>query len=73
MSDNRWWSGFLTSQGFVSEDVCMAGKFAEAIANAVVDEIQQNAQVQVSGGSSAGSHKISWSSSYLCVLGFLYV
>ena len=33
-------------------------KMAEAIANAVVDEVQQSAQVPVSGGSSAGSYKV---------------
>lgn len=33
-------------------------KYAEAIANAVVDEIQQNAQVPVSGGSSAGNYPV---------------
>ncbi|WP_072670537.1 hypothetical protein [Vibrio injensis] len=33
-------------------------KFAEALASAVVDEIQQNAQVPVSGGSSAGSYPV---------------
>jgi hypothetical protein len=31
---------------------------AEAIANAVVDEIQANAEAQVSGGSSSGSHPV---------------
>ncbi len=31
---------------------------AEAIANAVVDEITQNAQVEVSGGSSAGATRL---------------
>lgn len=33
-------------------------KMAEAIANAVVDEVQQNAQVPVTGGSSAGTYKV---------------
>ena len=33
--------------------------FAEAIANAVVDEIQANAAVAVTSGSSAGSYKVS--------------
>jgi len=33
-------------------------RLAEAIASAVVDEIQQNAQVPVPGGSSAGSYKV---------------
>ncbi|WP_342632128.1 hypothetical protein [Marinobacter alkaliphilus] len=33
-------------------------KMAEAISNAVVDEIQANAQVPVTGGSSAGTYKV---------------
>ena len=33
-------------------------KLAEALANAVVDEVQQNAQVTLSGGSSAGSYPV---------------
>lgn len=33
-------------------------RFAEAIASAVVDEIQQNAEVTVTGGSSAGTYKV---------------
>ena len=33
-------------------------EFAEAIANAVVDEVQANAQAAVTGGSSAGSYPI---------------
>lgn len=33
-------------------------KIAQAIANAVVDEIQTNAKAAVSGGSSAGEHPI---------------
>jgi hypothetical protein len=33
-------------------------KLAEAIANAVVDEIQSNAEVPVTGGSSAGTYKV---------------
>lgn len=38
----------LKAQGFVLEgEFAMAGKMAEAIANAVVDEITQNAQVSV--------------------------
>lgn len=31
---------------------------AEAIANAVIDEIQSNAQVPVGGGSSAGNYPV---------------
>lgn len=49
----------LKAQGFVLDgEFAMAGKMAEAIANAVVDEITQNAQVEVTGGSSAGSYKM---------------
>lgn len=33
-------------------------KMAEALANAVVDEIQSNAQVPVTSGSSAGTYKV---------------
>tara|TARA_R100000789_G_scaffold84894_1_gene80604 strand:+ start:535 stop:732 length:198 start_codon:yes stop_codon:yes gene_type:complete len=33
-------------------------KMAEAISNAVVDEIQANAQVPVTSGSSAGTYKV---------------
>ncbi|MEZ8060451.1 hypothetical protein [Vibrio splendidus] len=49
----------LKAQGFVLEgEFAMAGKMAEAIANAVVDEITQNAQVPVIGGSSAGDYSV---------------
>ena len=33
-------------------------RMAEAIANAVVDEVQNNAEVPVTGGSSAGNYKV---------------
>ncbi|WP_302141740.1 hypothetical protein [Halomonas alkalicola] len=33
-------------------------RLAKAIANAVVDEIQSNAEVPVTGGSSAGTYKV---------------
>ena len=33
-------------------------RMAEAIANAVVDEIQQNAEVEVTAGSSAGTYGV---------------
>jgi hypothetical protein len=33
-------------------------RMAEAIANAVVDEVQANATVPVTGGSSSGSYKV---------------
>ncbi|TOC00229.1 hypothetical protein CGJ93_24105 [Vibrio parahaemolyticus] len=49
----------LQAQGFVLDgEFAMAGKMAEAIANAVYDEIIQNAEVPVTGGSSAGSYKV---------------
>ena len=50
----------LKAQGFeLGGEFAMAGKFAEAITNAVVDEITQNAQVPVTSGSSAGSYNVS--------------
>ena len=49
----------LQAQGFVTEgEHAMAGKMAEAIANAVVDEIQANAKANVTSGSSAGTWPI---------------
>ncbi|EKO3371275.1 hypothetical protein RDG65_001286 [Vibrio fluvialis] len=49
----------LQAQGFVTEgEHAMAGKMAEAIANAVVDEIQANAKANVTSGSSAGNWPI---------------
>lgn len=33
-------------------------RMAEAIANAVVDEVQRNAVVNVAGGSSSGSYRV---------------
>ncbi|UTT84327.1 hypothetical protein LZI70_11655 [Vibrio pelagius] len=49
----------LKAKGFVLDgEFAMAGMMAEAIANAVVDEITQNAEVQVTGGSSAGNYNI---------------
>ncbi|EOX4919510.1 hypothetical protein [Vibrio alginolyticus] len=49
----------LQSQGFVlTGEFAMAGKMAEAIANAVYDEITQNAEVPVTSGSSAGEYPI---------------
>ncbi|MFS1980839.1 hypothetical protein BCT90_20070 [Vibrio lentus] len=49
----------LKAQGFVLDgEFAMAGMMAEAIANAVVDEITQNAEVQVTGGSSSGSYQV---------------
>lgn len=50
----------LKAKGFVLDgEFAMAGMMAEAIANAVVDEITQNAEVQVTGGSSAGTYRVS--------------
>ncbi|MGF1842446.1 hypothetical protein L4C39_04525 [Vibrio clamense] len=50
----------LQAQGIViTGEHAQASKFAIAIANAVVDEITENAQVAVTGGSSAGSYKVS--------------
>lgn len=49
----------LEAQGFITEgEHAMAGKMAQAIANAVVDEIQANAKAAVSSGSSAGNWPI---------------
>ena len=49
----------LNAQGFVTEgEYAMAQKMAEAIANAVVDEIQANAKATVQSGSSAGAWPI---------------
>ncbi|NOI88528.1 hypothetical protein [Vibrio sp. 99K-1] len=49
----------LKARGFVLDgEFAMAGMMAEAIANAVVDEITQNAEVKVTGGSSAGNYNI---------------
>lgn len=49
----------LKAKGFVLDgEFAMAGMMAEAIANAVVDEINQNAKANVKGGSSAGEHPI---------------
>ncbi|KAB0292029.1 hypothetical protein F2P58_02545 [Vibrio fortis] len=50
----------LKAQGFVLDgEFAMAGMMAEAIANAVVDEITQNALANITSGSSSGSYKIS--------------
>ena len=49
----------ITAQGFqVNGEFAMAGRFAEAIANAVVDEITKNATVPIFSGSSVGSYKV---------------
>ncbi len=50
----------LKAQGIViTGEHAQASKIAIAVANAVVDEIQGNAEVNVTGGSSAGSYKVS--------------
>ncbi len=43
----------------VADDAAKLKQFADAIAKAIIDEIQANAEVTVivSGGSSAGSHQ----------------
>ncbi|MDG2666482.1 hypothetical protein P7M43_07935 [Vibrio parahaemolyticus] len=49
----------LEAQGFVlTGDFAMAGKMAEAIANAVYDEMTQNAKADVTSGSSKGQYSI---------------
>ncbi|MDW3154481.1 hypothetical protein [Vibrio sp. 779(2023)] len=49
----------LEAQGFVlTGEFAMAGKMAEAIANAVYDEITQNAKADVTSGSSKGKYSI---------------
>lgn len=49
----------MNAQGMVTDGpFAKAGNLAEAIANAVVDEIQANAAVNVSGGSSKGNYKV---------------
>ncbi|MCR9932616.1 hypothetical protein [Vibrio antiquarius] len=49
----------LQAQGFVLDgEFAMAGKMAEAIANAVVDEMTSNAEVPVSKGSSSGTYQV---------------
>ncbi len=49
----------LKAQGIVIDgELAQASKFAIAIANAVVDEITQNAEVPVTSGSSAGTYNV---------------
>ncbi|NRB23801.1 hypothetical protein [Shewanella sp.] len=49
----------LQAQGFTTDgEHAYAAKMAEAIANAVIDEITSNGEAVVVGGSSSGSHKI---------------
>ena len=42
----------------VADDSALLKKFADAMAKAIVDEITQNAEVPVSGGSSAGTYPV---------------
>ncbi|MCG3743143.1 hypothetical protein EXA18_06520 [Vibrio cincinnatiensis] len=50
----------LQAQGFETQGQhAMAAKMAEAIANAVIDEITQNAEVAVTSGSSEGTYQVS--------------
>ncbi len=49
----------LQARGFVTEgEHAFAGKMAEALATAFIDEVTENAQVQVTSGSSAGTYKV---------------
>ncbi|WP_027696711.1 hypothetical protein [Vibrio litoralis] len=49
----------MKGKGFVTEgEFAKSADLAEAIANAVVDEITSNAVVVVNKGSSAGSYKV---------------
>jgi hypothetical protein len=49
----------LKAKGLVLDgEFAMAGMMAEVNANAVVDEITQNAKANVQGGSSGGEHSI---------------
>ncbi|MUH96364.1 hypothetical protein GNP81_10235 [Aliivibrio fischeri] len=50
----------LKAEGFVLDsEFAMAGKFAKAVAKAVVKERTQNAEVIIDKGSSAGTYKVS--------------
>ncbi len=49
----------LAAQGVqIDNPHCWARQFAQAIAQAVVDEIQANAQVTIPSGSSAGTYPV---------------
>ena len=49
----------MNSRGFVTDgEFAKGADLAEAIANAIVDEITENATVTVDKGSSAGSYKV---------------
>lgn len=50
----------MNGKGMVTEgEFAKAADLAEAIANAVIDEITANAAVSIKTGSSAGEHKVS--------------
>ena len=50
----------LKAQGFTTDgEHAFTAKMAEAIANAVIDEITSKGQVVVTGGSSSGTYKVS--------------
>jgi hypothetical protein len=50
----------MNGKGIITEgEFAKAADLAEAIANAVIDEIMTNAMVVIDKGSSAGSYKIS--------------
>jgi len=49
----------LESAGFVlTGEHAQASAMAQAIANAIIDEITSNAQVVVAGGSSSGTYQV---------------
>jgi hypothetical protein len=51
-------SEFEAQGAVASGDHSWVDEFAEALANAIVDEIQANAKAVITGGSSAGSYSI---------------
>lgn len=55
---NRIISEMQTQGATATGEHSWVTRLAEALANAVVDEIQSNAEVPVTGGSSAGQYKV---------------
>jgi hypothetical protein len=55
---NRIVSEMVAQGATASGEHSWVNRMAEAIANAVVDEIQSNAEVPVTGGSSAGTYGV---------------
>ncbi|MGP5308100.1 hypothetical protein [Vreelandella alkaliphila] len=55
---NRIISEMQTQGATATGEHSWVTRLAEALANAVVDEIQSNAEVSVTGGSSAGQYKV---------------